>query len=272
MFTLRNMLPETFLYNPEVFAPLPRSWMQLPEDTGLAEIVDTFPEGVAASDIAELLEHPALPEVTLRFSESVGACQIVSADYLKKCATPHVAEGASRGLEIRFFAVKGRFLEYIGCHYCSLSGGMIRRCTGVPQDSPINGEGMERLRSAGDLWSHVFFALQFLLLRGGITPQRYRQRGHISGIRNGSSMTKLPGKVEIISLRGIDLRAAGERARKTLAPAAERERHCPVWPVRGHYRHYRSGKTVYIAPHVRGPERDTRPCPGREYAIGGPQS
>lgn len=27
-----------------------------------------------------------------------------------------------------------------------------------------------------------------------------------------------------------------------------------------------------FAPHVRGPERDTRPCPGREYAIGGPQS
>ena len=172
MFTLHNMRPETFLYNPEVFAPLPRSWMQLPDGTGLADIVDTFPEGVAASDIAELLEHPALPEVTLRFSESVGACQIVGADYLKKCATPHVAEGASRGLEIRFFGVKGRFLEYIGCHYCSLSGGMIRRCTGVPQDSPINGEGMERLRTAGDLWSHVFFALQFLLLRGGITPQR----------------------------------------------------------------------------------------------------
>ena len=74
------MRPDTFLYNPAVLAPLPRSWMQLPEGTGLADIVGTFPEGAAASDIAELLEHPALPEVTLRFSECVGACQIVGAE------------------------------------------------------------------------------------------------------------------------------------------------------------------------------------------------
>lgn len=29
----------------------------------------------------------------------------------------------------------------------------------------------------------------------------------------------------------------------------------PVWEVKGHYRHYKSGKVVYIAPHQRGPER-----------------
>ena len=29
-------------------------------------------------------------------------------------------------------------------------------------------------------------------------------------------------------------------------------RHCEAWEVRGHYRHYRSGKVVFVRPHVRG--------------------
>ena len=80
-------------------------------------------------------------------------------------------------------------------------------------------------------------------------------------------MTKLPGKVEILSIREVDLKAAGERARKSLLPAPERTRRCPVWPVRGHWRQYRSGKRVYIAPFVKGPERDIRECPGREFTV-----
>ena len=127
---------------------------------------------------------------------------------------------------------------------------------------------LEGLRDAGDLWSQVFFAVNALLLRGGITPVRYKRRGRVGAIRCGKEMTKLPGRVEIIQLPPEKLGPAAVTARKSLEKLI-RERRCPGWPVRGHWRHYRSGKTVYIAPYTKGPERDTRECPGREYITGG---
>ena len=49
---------------------------------------------------------------------------------------------------------------------------------------------------------------------------------------------------------------------------AIREITCPVWTVRGHMRHYKSGKTVYVAPYRKGKERDTAAAvSGKEYVL-----
>ena len=51
---------------------------------------------------------------------------------------------------------------------------------------------------------------------------------------------------------------------------AIREITCPVWEVRGHMRHYKSGKTVYVAPYRKGKERDSASAvPGKEYVLTG---
>ena len=51
---------------------------------------------------------------------------------------------------------------------------------------------------------------------------------------------------------------------------AIREITCPVWEVRGHMRHYKSGKAVYIAPYRKGRERDSAAAvSGREYVLTG---
>ena len=42
--------------------------------------------------------------------------------------------------------------------------------------------------------------------------------------------------------------------------------HCPAWEVRGHYRHYKSGKVGYVKPYVKGKLRDTLVV-GREYDL-----
>lgn len=43
---------------------------------------------------------------------------------------------------------------------------------------------------------------------------------------------------------------------------------CPLWQVRGHMRHYKNGRTVYIAPYRKGRDRDsTVRCPDREYVL-----
>ena len=51
---------------------------------------------------------------------------------------------------------------------------------------------------------------------------------------------------------------------------AIREITCPVWTVRGHMRHYKSGKTVYVAPYRKGKERDSASAAsGKEYVLTG---
>lgn len=48
---------------------------------------------------------------------------------------------------------------------------------------------------------------------------------------------------------------------------AFRHMSCPVWSVRGHYRHYKSGRTVYIAPYQKGKDREKRTAPGHRYEL-----
>lgn len=47
------------------------------------------------------------------------------------------------------------------------------------------------------------------------------------------------------------------------------QRHCEAWSVRGHYRHYKSGRTVYIRPYRKGKGRlkdtDYKSIPGSLY-------
>ncbi len=40
---------------------------------------------------------------------------------------------------------------------------------------------------------------------------------------------------------------------------------CPAWGVRGHFRHYRNGKTIFVEAYVKGKEKDK--YKGKEYAL-----
>ena len=40
---------------------------------------------------------------------------------------------------------------------------------------------------------------------------------------------------------------------------------CPAWGVRGHYRHYKNGKTIFIKSYVKGKDRDN--YAGKEYSL-----
>lgn len=42
---------------------------------------------------------------------------------------------------------------------------------------------------------------------------------------------------------------------------------CPCWSVRGHYRHYKSGKTIFIKNYVKGKEKDNAKPKEHKYYI-----
>ena len=46
-----------------------------------------------------------------------------------------------------------------------------------------------------------------------------------------------------------------------------REIQCPCWSVRGHYRHYKSGKVVFVKNYLKGKKRDTEQPKPKEYFV-----
>ena len=85
------------------------------------------------------------------------------------------------------------------------------------------------------------------------------------------SMTKrsLPGKV---SLKNIDIDIDAfivdhpPKKHDETSDAVAKIWHCPAWEVRGHYRHYKSGKVVFINPYTKGKLRNQGAL-GREYDL-----
>ena len=56
--------------------------------------------------------------------------------------------------------------------------------------------------------------------------------------------------------------------KKTWASAVARKHAvitCPCWGVRGHFRHYKNGKVIFIEPHLKGKDKDQ--YKGKEYAL-----
>lgn len=55
---------------------------------------------------------------------------------------------------------------------------------------------------------------------------------------------------------------------KYIPSKAHHEIQCPCWEVRGHYRHYKSGKLVFIPSYKKGKQKDKAQPKPKEYVIG----
>lgn len=71
------------------------------------------------------------------------------------------------------------------------------------------------------------------------------------------------GKVRILDI-SVTEDEAREYVRKT---ASIHTWHCPAWGVRGHYRHYKTGRVSYVKPYVKG--KNKAAYAGREYTLPG---
>lgn len=84
--------------------------------------------------------------------------------------------------------------------------------------------------------------------------------------KKSEEKNKVPLKnpVHSITINGIRVISADEKLNKKLS-SKKRQRLTESWNVRGHYRHYKSGKTVYVNPYTKG-SKEGKPVP-REYKI-----
>lgn len=70
-----------------------------------------------------------------------------------------------------------------------------------------------------------------------------------------SGKTNIRQNAQVFSLNTIRFKSTNPRASKILT-SRKYERIADCWDVRGHYRHYKSGKTVFIAPYEKGKDRN----------------
>ena len=56
-----------------------------------------------------------------------------------------------------------------------------------------------------------------------------------------------------------------KKAWKTAVKKRNHEIHCLAWGVKGHFRHYKSGKVIFISPYIKGKEKDK--YQGKDYIL-----
>lgn len=83
--------------------------------------------------------------------------------------------------------------------------------------------------------------------------------------KNSAKTDEAP-KQKIFSLNSIQFRTTNPKTEKTIK-SRKWERVTDCWDVRGHYRHYKSGKTVYIAPYEKGADRNKGVKQGKLFKL-----
>jgi hypothetical protein len=73
-------------------------------------------------------------------------------------------------------------------------------------------------------------------------------------------------KQKIFSLNSIQFKTTNSKTERTIK-SRKWERVTDCWDVRGHYRHYKSGKTVYIAPYEKGADRNKGVKQGKMFKL-----
>ena len=118
-----------------------------------------------------------------------------------------------------------------------------------------------------DVFVYYVVINRILLSNGG----KYHKTGSKIAKPSILSMTKrsLPGKVSLSNIAiDVDTFISDHLPKKSDSKDAGVSKiwHCPAWEVRGHYRHYKSGKVVFVNPYTKGKLRN-QGVPGREYDL-----
>lgn len=84
-------------------------------------------------------------------------------------------------------------------------------------------------------------------------------------ILNELNTKTYPKKVVVTKIKLNEFVEEKEKQVKSITEKSEKMWHCEAWGVRGHYRHCRNGKTVYVKPYVKGAKKEN--FKGREYVF-----
>lgn len=237
--------------------------------------------GWSVGRVREALEHPALTDFYVYLDHDVergykpviryltgATASVLSGRCLAHTAVPAEVSATDFCACLVMWGVRGDEAFEITTSFLWVSpDGRIQRSIGFPDPcAEVSQEHRDRMSYNVDNFFSVLVGLQLAITHTAAAPFMCGRRRPRFCVPMPRGASRAPGRVRIYKLGVPSGDLAG--ALRALPPEpVPRVRHCPAWGVRGHYRRLRSGRTVYVRPCVKGPERLAASVPGREYSL-----
>ncbi len=215
-------------------------------------------------EFVELIEHPALPDVVLDINGNEGRLlcriQITSASKLPKEALSGRIPTSKNAMFLTAYQIfSDKKIPIFSafewdtvndfCGALCAYGGIERF---ISQDT---------LKEQEAFYTNVFLAIQHFMMQEHDLLESKHVYDKVYASKNLplTAPYSKPGYVKVRCL-AQDYKEKTDGITRNIKRT---EWHCPAWGVRGHYRHYKSGKVVYVKSYIKGKEKSL--YLGREY-------
>ena len=237
-------------------------WMT-PTQAEMKELVDVVEE-LSFPLIDGLLREPALRCLNFDMRYPDGGRNICSLQIVgEPMDGDEIAfdEGTESVVYLRLFTVEGRTATFEFAAYLWFAGDVLHYSIGFPDGRDDRDETAETLTLQ---YFVAFIVIQFMMLHGAERisyRKEYRKELKPTRASRLAVPYTQPGKVRV-----LDISVTADEVRERLRREnAVHTWHCQAWGVRGHYRHYKTGRVSYVKPYVKG--KNKAAYAGREYAL-----
>ena len=122
------------------------------------------------------------------------------------------------------------------------------------------------LKACIDLFKGVLICADYLLKHPEEKHKERHARNHNGNNPSGKSFQKQANSVQVISLNSLRFKTANKKVANVLK-SKKVHRITESWSVRGHYRHYKSGKVIFIESFEKGKNRKQAPQKKTKYKL-----
>lgn len=215
------------------------------------------------SDGAEIMSHPATRDLVIDVAGEVGVLRYRI--QLKQAAS----EPSDRAIIPQALAVdlhfirrgKTLWLQTGECQTC-FDGLSVECKAPTPFVAKVGDDEIRRKTCEG---AFAWMEFNFLLLHAPTAIRSWRQPATAEQKKLARADNRGGAKKIYVRMFRLPDRPEAWAELRPSRSQAERTRHCDAWGVRGHWREYKSGRRVYIAPYAKGARRAD--YAGREYEL-----
>lgn len=119
------------------------------------------------------------------------------------------------------------------------------------------------IRSAANVHKRLLNTIIFIMTKERKSQNREKNVNRKS-VENESKKTNR-GNLQSIFLFDDIVKYVDDIGISKRFDAEKNKINCPCWSVRGHYRHYKNGKVIFVKSYKKGKERETKEPKAREY-------
>lgn len=122
------------------------------------------------------------------------------------------------------------------------------------------------LKACIDLFKGVLICADYLLKHPEEKRKERHTRSHNKNNSSSKSFQKQTDSVQVISMNSLRFKTANKKVANMLK-SKKVHRMAESWSVRGHYRHYKSGKVIFIESFEKGKNRKQAPQKKTKYKL-----